>query len=243
MPTWETVCIYSNLIPSHYRVTRMTFISTTIFKQRFSFGGKGVGPGELGGTGKGNQVFIQKGRNGKLYAYCNSPIVRKVIVFDHKGKYIREIKNLPSILREPLVDASGNLYIMVVKDGIINVQNEYRDILFTLTGQEEHFDYLFSKPGPFYLQMLSVNLEDSLLAALTIKSRLLLYFKPSSSMVIVENNKILKQFHLWPKNAFSSYLTKLADLKKKMETKKRYEVHLPLFRNLFVEDCWIKRLI
>lgn len=55
-----------------------------------SFGRKGHGPGEFSGTERTYPVFINIGRDGKLYA--NDIRVRKVIVFNQIGEYVKEYK-------------------------------------------------------------------------------------------------------------------------------------------------------
>ena len=194
-----------------------------------SFGNKGVGPGEFGGTGKGYPVFIQMGRDGKLYANCSR--MRKIIIFDQDGKFIREFKHMSTTMSNPLVDSSGNLHMMNVKDKIINVYNEKKSPLFTLSNQEDNFNYLFSKPGPFYLRMASQYLESELLTALTIKSRYLLYFPSSSIMVILQNKKVLRQMRLWPQEALKFHKMRLGEVKEKSKN-----AYLPLFSNLFVDE-------
>lgn len=194
-----------------------------------SFGNKGTGPGEFGGTGRGHPVYIQMGRDGKLYANCNR--MRKIIIFGQNGKLIREFKHMSTTLEKPLVDSSGNLHMMNAKDKKINVYNEKKSPLFSLSNQEDNFNYLFSKPGPLYLRMTSRYLEIDLLTALTIKSKYLLYFPSSSTMIILENKKILRQMRLWPKDALKFYEMKLGEVKGKSK-----DVYLPMFSNLFVDE-------
>jgi sugar lactone lactonase YvrE len=194
-----------------------------------SFGRKGRGPAEFGGTGKGYPVFIQMGRDGKLYA--NDVRMKKIIVFDTSGKYFGEIKNFASRLRNPLVDASGNLYVVSVKDKIINVLNQEKKALFTINNQERSFDYLFLKPGFTYLEIASKNLAGELFPAMMADSTFLLYFKSSARLIILKKNKITKEINLWPEDALSTYKKKLEKV-----VAKGKNMYISMFFNLFTDE-------
>ena len=200
-----------------------------------TFGGEGFGPGELGDKGKYGLIFIQMGRNGKLYAY--SLLMRKIIVYDLNGKFIKDINNVEKGFWEPLVDVSGNIYDLTVEDRVIKAHNQENVSLFTLTQMEDNFDFLFSTPDPRRVRKSSMQPERWFFTALTVKSRFLLYFSSSSTMAIIENNKISKQFRLWPKDVIQWHLVKLAAAKKRMESEKQYyDIFIPLFSSLFVDE-------
>jgi hypothetical protein len=224
----DDVYIYDNL------QAKIFIMDSELNVVKKSFGGEGSGPGELGGTGKRNLVFIQMGRDGKLYAY--SPMMRKVLIYDQNGKFIRDIKKIDKGNWKPMADASGNLYNLTVTDKVIYAYNEKKVTLFSLREMEDYFDYLFSTPDSLYLRLVSLSLGDELFTALTIKSRFLLYFPSSSTMVIVENSKNSKNLRLWPKEAMNDYKSKRDEVKNRLERgQKSYNAYLPLFSHLFVD--------
>lgn len=193
-----------------------------------SFGGSGAGPGEFGGTGKTNPVFIQMGRDGKLYA--NVIMMRKVIVFDRSGKYLGEFKNTILDMHYPLVDHTGNLYILNVKDKRVNIFNEKKIPLYSLKNQRDSFNYLFSTPGTFYLKMASKNLAGELFSALTVDSTFLIYFPSSSTLYSLKDKKTTKMT-IRPEEALSCHKDKLAELLK--EEKNNYKF---MFSKLMVDE-------
>jgi hypothetical protein len=231
----DDVYIYDNL------QAKIFIMDSELKTVKRSFGGKGDGPGELGGTGKRNLVFIQMGRDGRLCAY--SLMMRKVLIYDQNGKFIRDIKNIDEGNWKPLADASGNLCILNVKDKMIDGLNEKKVTLFTITRKDEYFDFLLSRPDSLHLKMLSMDMDEAIMSALTVKSRLLVYFPSSATMMVVDKNKISKQFRLWPKEALALYQKNLTDFKRKSQItkkekarKKQTEPYLPLFSNLFVDE-------
>lgn len=195
-----------------------------------SFGQKGPGgPGDFRGTGKNYPVFIQMGRDGKLYAHELQ--TRKIIIFNKNGRYLGEFNNTFINMKNPLVDSAGNLHFITVKNKIISICNQKNFPMFTLDDQKDSFDYLFSTPSPMYLKVVSKNPARVLISALTIDSTFLLYFPSSSTIVLLRNNKIKKQITLWPQDALNSYQGKLKKLLN--EEKDRF---IWLFTRLFVDE-------
>jgi len=195
-----------------------------------SFGRKGQGPGEFSGTQRTYPVFINIGRDGKLYA--NDIRVRKVIVFNQNGEYVREYKYKGGGVLKPIVDSDGNCYFLSAEDNrVINVYNQKKLKLITLKNEKESFNYLFFKPGVVYMEMASKNPAGELLIDLTVNSKLLIYFPSSSIMYVLKDKKILKKMNIWPKEALNSYKTELNDL-----IKRNKNIYKSLFFKLFVDE-------
>lgn len=193
-----------------------------------SFGRVGAGPGEYGGTGKSYPVFIQVGRDGKLYA--NDTRMGKIITFDLEGKYLGEFKNIKTNMKTPVVDAAGNLYIVNVKDNAIDVLNEKQSLLFSVANQKDSFNYLFSLPSSSYLTTATKNFARDLIISLGPDSTFFTYF-PSSSTMMMKSKKISK-IKIWPQEALECYKSSLKELLEK--EKDRYRFMFP--RVLFDED-------
>ena len=190
----------------------------------------GNGPGEFSGTERTYPIFINIGRDGKLYA--NDIRVKKVIVFDQIGEYVREYKYKGGGVLKPIVDSDGNCYFLSAEDNrVINVYNQKKSKLITLKNEKESFNYLFVKPGVVYMEMASKNPAGELLIDLTVNSKLLIYFPSSSIMYVLKDKKILKKMNIWPKEALNSYKTELNDLIK--GNKNIYNLHSALKNGCF----------
>lgn len=194
-----------------------------------SFGKTGIEIGDFGGTGKFYPVFIQMGRDNKLYA--NDARKRKIIVFNQDGGFIREIKYGDLMLNGPLVDSSGTLYSITVEDKVITAYDEKNTLLFSLSNLGENFNYLFSTPDPEYLKFASDNMAEELKTVLTVGSRFLLFFSSSSTMVILKDKKVSDQFRLWPNDALKQHKYWIDKI-----SKKGGNAFVPMFINLFVDD-------
>lgn len=194
-----------------------------------SFGRKGQGPGEFGGTGKAYSVYLQVGIDNKLYA--NDTQMRKTIVFDNNGKYIGEFKNRTYDFKEPWIDASGNLISISVEDKMLNVMNQDKKVLFTMPHNERWFDYLVARPGTDYLKSTVKNLGWELLRMIAPDSTLLLYSLSSSRLIMLKNNKIVKEINIWPADALAAYPGKLDRL-----LKKNKNWYIPMFSKLFIDE-------
>jgi hypothetical protein len=192
-----------------------------------SFGRKGQGPGEFNGA---YPVFINIGRDGKLYA--NDISVKKIIVFNPMGEYVSEYKYKGVGVLKPIVDFDENCYFLSVADNRnVDIFSQKDLKLFTLDNVEESFNYLFAKPGVFYMEMESKIQTGGLLVDLTSDSKLLIYFPSSSIMYVLKERKIVKKMNIWPKEAFTSYKNEIIDL---IKGNKNY--YKSLFFELFVDE-------
>lgn len=201
-------------------------------KVKASFGGLGEGPGEFGGNGRMYRVLIQIGRDGKLYAHDLSK--RKIIVFDQDGKYIRDIKNLDGTTQTPLVDSSGNLINFTVMDNMITAYDEKKTPLFNFPLREDYFKFLYSTPETYSLQITQFQMEADLIkSALTLKSRHLLFCTPSATMVIIDGNKVAKQFQLWPREVLNIYKETIS---MKNTRDKKGITYISIYQDPFVDE-------
>lgn len=201
-------------------------------KVKAVFGGKGEGPGEFFGEGRSFRVMIQIGRDGKLYA--NDTNRMKIIVFDQDGKYIRDIKNLEGGFKKPLVDSSGNLINFTVIDNMIKAFDEKNTPLFSFPCRDDYFKFLYSTPEAYCLQITQFQNEAELIdSTMTLKSRYLIFFIPSATMVIIEGNKVSKQFQLWPREPLNVYKEWIS---KKNAKDKKGITYLPLYSPPFADE-------
>lgn len=195
-----------------------------------SFGRVGPGPGEFAGTGLSYLVVIKIGRDGKLYA--NDLKSGKMVVFHQNGEFIREFRYRSwNFMMTPVVDAQGNVYFISVKERTIDVLNEKRVKLFSVEYDKENFNYLFYKPGPLHLDTGAEIPSIDLSMALTLNSRLLILFKNSATVLVLENKKIVNKIRIWPEEALDSYKTEISDL-----LRRHKDMFKKLFFNLFVDE-------
>lgn len=211
---------------------RIFKLDAQLEKVKASFGGKGEGPGEFFGEGRSYRVIIQIGRDGKLYAHDLNRA--KIIVFDQDGKYIRDIKNLDGAAQKPLVDSSGNLINFTVMDNMITAYDEKKTSLFSFPCRDDYFKFLYSTPEAYSLQITQFHKEAELIeSVLTLRSRYLLFFTPSATMVIIDGTKVSKQFQLWPREPLSVYKAMIS--MKNTRDKKGFTC-LPLYYEPFVDE-------
>lgn len=191
-----------------------------------SFGGKGNGPGEFSGTGKTFPVFIAIGQDGNLHA--NDVRGHKIITFSPGGKLLREFRYNKSVGKAPLVDEDGKLEIVTVTDRRVNICDNTFTPLFSTGSKVEYFDYLFSTPESNFLEGVKKNLGIELSPAYTKDSKLLLYYFPSSTMMVIQNSKLIETLKLWPQQALKQYRVRLQELKKEGLGK-----FIPMFSKFF----------
>lgn len=195
-----------------------------------SFGKVGAGPGEFSGTGLSYMVVIKIGRDGKLYA--NNLKSGKMIVFNQNGEFIREFRYQSwNFIIIPVVDVQGNVYFTSVKERTIDVLNEKRVKLISVEYEKENFNYLFYKPGPIHLNTVAENPSIDLSMDLTLNSRLLIFFKNSSTILVLENKKIVNKIRIWPEEALDSYKTEISDL-----LRQHKDMFKKMFFKLFVDE-------
>lgn len=207
-------------------------LDSQLEKVKAAFGGKGEGPGEFYGEGRSFRVIIQIGRDGNLYAHDTKRM--KIIVFDQDGKYIRDIKNLEGEVKKPLVDSSGLLMNFTVKDNMIKAYDDKNALLLSIPCRDNYFKFLYSTPETYCLQLAQFGNEAELIeSAMTCKSRYLLFFTPSATMVIIQGNKISKQFQVWPREPLNAYREMLS--KKNARDKKGF-TYLPLYYPPFADE-------
>ncbi len=170
-----------------------------------AFGRTGQGPGEFLGSHRAFPVFIKMGRDDKLYAHDLNAF--KIMAFDRDGRYIDEYRrSVTNIEFSPTVDAAGNVYLLSVEGGQAKMYNQNKQKLFDFPIGPEVLHFLFYKPMAFQ----SSNIER--LTAVTGDSRVLIYFRTSSTMYIVKDNKVEREMKIWPTGALEDYKPQLREL-------------------------------
>jgi hypothetical protein len=179
------------------------------------FGRKGPGPGEFSTTGKTDYIGISLGRDGNIYA--NDLRVRKIKGFDREGKNLKTFFYGDNFfVDKPVGDKHGNILYVTMKNGNIKVKNEMKITMAQSKIEKVHRSFFFEKPSKYYRE--SYDLQSFAPEAtwrLTIDSKLLIFFKASSTMTIFNENKFAKTLKLWPKEALQDYKKKLHKLMNK----------------------------
>lgn len=168
-----------------------------------SYGGVGQGPGEL--FGKRSLVFINFGLDGKLYLNDVNP--KKMIILDENLDYIDEFRYNTNwrLDYSPVADAQGAVYFFKFdgNDNMIKGFDHHQNPLFSVPVEDEDLNTLYEKKNPLFGPG-----GDSIMA-ITAHSIVLIFFRDSSTLFILKNNKLVKKAKLWPKDALIDYKSKL----------------------------------
>lgn len=203
-----------------------------------SFARQGEGPGEFAGTGLGYSVHLFIGGDGNLYARDTRR--HKIVVFDRNGRYIKDIKYRAFAVNDPLVDDDGNVFLFRAEQRALNVINQQMKRLFSFPIEQGVFDHLYF-PHPFYSQTFfkkkyhkdgkPADISYDILVSKTKESPVLIYIRSSSTMYVIDNQKILNRFPIRPRDALAAYKQELIELGSQKKNLYRY-----LFPYLFSDS-------
>jgi hypothetical protein len=188
-----------------------------------TFGREGQGPGELSGIGKNFPVFIKMGRDGKLYA--NDVNARKIIVFDHQGKYLRDFRYNTRLFWKPTVDDRGNTYFFSLKGNLLHCVNEKSKDIFKIDVRKGDFDSLFYPLSPLF------EAKEERETDISANGTVLIYLQTSSTLYTLRDKKAVRRFNIWPKEALQCYKKSLGETIRNHPNS--YEV---FFAPLFVDE-------
>jgi DNA-binding beta-propeller fold protein YncE len=168
-----------------------------------SYGRVGQGPGEL--FSKGSVVFISFGLDGKLYLNDANP--RKMIILDENLEYENEFKyNMNWRLDyDAVVDADGDVYFLDFDDteNMVKCFDYNKKPLFNFPVDSEDISTLYERKSPTF------SPGGDRIMAITRDSVVLVFFRDSSSLFVLKNNKLVKKRRLWPRDALADYKSKL----------------------------------
>jgi len=202
-----------------------------------SFGRQGPGPGEFVGKGKLHMVFLSC--NGERI-YANDTRGFKVSIFDKDGKFIRHYKYKDFTFSGYIADVEGNLIFQDTDNEVFRVFNETNETLFTYPMGKRKIEYLFYEPSfTFSRKKRYKFFPTELLMKLTKDQKLLIYFVPSSTLLVVKDKKLIQEIRVWPKEALEQYREKVSGSSKMTSKRGRFKgrgrkVHR-VFGNLFVD--------
>lgn len=200
------------------------------------FGRQGLGPGEFHGSDPGvKKLYI--GGDGRLYA-CDS-YNRKIIIFNKNGTHIEDIP-LPSGGQQaksffPVVDTQRNFYILSSHQGAVDVYDERMKLKYTCLDEADYNRFLIHKPeypkgvpfNPTLLPDITNTYYD-----ITGANRLVVYLMNSSSVFVIQNQKVVQRFDLWPKKALDEYNSRIEEFR---GNKKLKYWSTPFALNFFVD--------
>ncbi len=190
-----------------------------------SFGRKGQGPGEFSGTGRGYGVFIKVGIDGKLY--LNDYRNRKIYIYSKELKYIDTYKcPLSNTTKNPMIDNNKNFFhISFVKKNIKIIKNG--KMFFLIKNKYNFFDYLYTLPKNPDSWEDSFSYYYSLYSEIIDDSKILLFSKRSSKILLLNGNKI-NVINIWPRSALLSYKKKISHI-----LKQGMDGYKPMFKKIF----------
>jgi hypothetical protein len=195
------------------------------------FGRKGPGPGEFSTTGKTDYIGISLGRDGNIYA--NDLLVRKIKGFDREGKNLKTFFYGDNFyVDKPVGDKHGNILYVAIKNGILKIKNDKKTTMTQCKIEKIYRSFLFEKPSKFYLEGYDhTTFATKATWRLTIDSKLLIFFKSSSTLLIFNEKDYVKTLKLWPKEALQDYKKRLSKFMNKYE-----DAYTVMFSRLIVDQ-------
>jgi hypothetical protein len=174
------------------------------------FGRHGQGPGEFGSTGKYSSVFLKIGQDNNLYAheYRN----QKILGFSLDGKPIEAVSHKKFYLTTPTVDKNGRILLAFLRNGKVVIESAKKEIIGEFTVPGEFLNYLYAAQPKALLSKPEVFIESAVKCIFTADSKLLLFLKKFSTLVIVTGNKVTGTLKLWPAGALKEYKKQLTGL-------------------------------
>jgi hypothetical protein len=200
----ENIFIYDNLQAKILKLDKdLNFVK--------SCGRKGEGPGEFSGTGRTYPVFIRFGRDGLLYVLDRTRM--RVSVFDKNLNFLKDFKSIAHAVGPLITDSQGKKHFISMGGKnykTIGVFDEKKNLMLPLSRCEDCFKFLYSLPS-FNIEkkFLRGFLLYQLLMDITKDYRLVIYYKPSSTLTVVKNHKIILKKFLWPRDALRSFKNNL----------------------------------
>jgi hypothetical protein len=193
------------------------------------FGRKGQGPAEFYGTGKYAPVFLKIGQDNNLYAHDYRP--RRILGFSPDGKPIASVNHKKSYLTNPIVDKNGSVLLAFLRNGKIVIESAKGKIIGEFTVPGEYLNYLFAPPPSTQLKKPEIFIESAVKCSFTADSKLLLFLKKFSTLVIVTDNKVSGTLKLWPAGALKEYKKQLTAL-----LSKKNPSYAPMFARIIPDQ-------
>ncbi len=143
------------------------------------------------------------GLDGHIYANDLHP--KKVISLTTGLEFIDQYRyKWNRMVAGPLaVNARGNAYFLEIKGNTVECWNQADKHLFNFTISDEDLSTLF------YKRSERATRGHDRVIALTPRSFLLLFFRDSSTLFVLKNNKVVRKVRLWPRDALVNYKPRL----------------------------------
>ncbi len=158
--------------------------------------------------------------DGNLYVI--SPFNNKIMSFTREATPIKEFRlpqyHIPQFI--PVVDKAGNIYTYSPSNDGIDVLDKNLKIKYSLLKKGELDKYLIKAPpyDPHSPQKYSLDLGALVYDVLS-DGRLLAYVARSSTLYIFKEEKLLKQFNIWPERAFPPFFQRIERRREKVKNK------------------------
>jgi hypothetical protein len=205
-----------------------------------TFGCVGQGPGEYGG--KGDQNLLYLAADG--YLYLSSTKNTKIIKYDREGNHIVDFK-VPTTgyAREysrgpfvPLIDPKNNCYLLNYADCSIDVfhikDREFKKLYSILSQKDYNRSIVLKVRDEDLSSWRSANFMNTFYEPIG-DNRLFVYLSNDSTAYIYENNQLLKKFNIWPRCALQDYRKRIERRKAKLRKGDIFTVYM--FFNFFLD--------
>jgi hypothetical protein len=189
------------------------------FKFIKTFGNTGQGPGEYGRQYSVYGIYCS--RDG--YIFVSDRVNKKIIKFDAAGKHIKDFRVPPEAKTDggflPVINTDGEYYVLSGTYCTLDVYNIHDRNLkkhFSLFGKDVCEQSVILKTRKQdYRFWLSLSLGNSSYDILP-DNRLIFYMNNTSTIYIYIQNRLVKKFNIWPKEALDVYRKKIAERAKNL---------------------------
>jgi len=220
---------YDNVLKKVYKFDKN-------FKLERIFGKRGQGPGEYTGNDWGlkNIYFAPDG-----LLYIRAPYNRHIIAFDKKGKNVKNIRlgsDIGVLSCPVVVDGKNNFNFLSFHGGAVDVYDGEMKHSCTLLEKKDYARFVFYRPVKTdgysqvtYIEPAIFNTYHDILPG----DRMIIYLANSSRVFIFKNNRLNRQFDVWPQKAVQGFKKML---KEKLHIDDEISTHFtPFAYNMIVD--------
>jgi hypothetical protein len=206
-----------------------------------TFGSVGQGPGEYGG--KGDQNLLYLATDG--YLYLSSTLNTKIIKYDREGNHIVDFK-VPSTghAREysrgpfvPLTDPKNNCYLLNYADCSIDVfhaqDREFKKLYSILGNKDYNRSIVLKVRDEDLFGWRSANFMNTFYGLIG-EDRVVVYLVNDSQVRIYKKDQLVRTFTIWPRKALVHYKKQITEMKEKRRKGFRLIAHM--FNEFFIDS-------
>jgi hypothetical protein len=211
------------------RKIQKVFKFSSDFKFVNTFGKTGRGPREYDQSPiASKQLYFSE--NGLIY--LSDARNKKILAYDKKGNYIKEIP-IPGYQPRlvPVIDKAGRYYLPS-EIGAIDIYNPKGNKTHTLLSKDAYYRFILMEPPSNSLDLALKASPSNTFYDFICENKRILYLRNSSTIYIFDGLKMKKKFDVWPKGLIEKTKKGIANIKK-MNPNANFMVSL--FHNFFVD--------